>query len=394
MNGLNETPNANRIQIGIFGKRNAGKSSLMNAIAGQSLAIVSPEKGTTTDPVSKAMELLPLGPVVFIDTPGLDDSGELGEKRVEKSLQVLNRIDIALLVADNPNPLEGSDKMLLDSIIKRKLPYLIVRNMADVFPPASEPADNEIYVSAQTGYNIDALKNRLAAMSPASKNPPIISDLVKNGDIVVLVMPIDSGAPKGRLILPQQQTIRELLDSGTAAIAVQVEQLKGIVSLLGEKIRMVVTDSQVFGAVNSILPPSIPLTSFSILFARYKGILDDSIKGIKAIDKLQDNSRVLISEGCTHHRQCDDIGTVKIPGWLSEYTGKKLEFSYTNGGDFPNTLSDYDVIVHCGGCMLNTGEVMRRMGEAKKAGVPMTNFGLLIAHLNGILERSSSLLKF
>jgi len=385
---LNQTPSSERIHIAFFGRRNAGKSSLINAVTAQQLSIVSDVKGTTTDPVQKAMELLPLGPVVVIDTPGLDDEGELGKLRVEKSYQVLAKTDFAILVIDATIGKTEDDQKLIEAFQSRKLPYLIAWNKAD---SASIPqlSENEIAVSAQTGENIHALKELLAKL--AKKTEPqkrIVSDLISAGDFVVLVVPIDEAAPKGRLILPQQQTIRDILDAHANAIVVQTAELSDTLKKLGNLPKLVICDSQAFGEVQKIVPDTLPLTSFSILFARYKGNLRQAVEGANLLDCLQDGDRILISEGCTHHRQCNDIGAVKLPNWILGYTQKKLEFSWTSGGEFPKDLSDYRLIIHCGGCMLNEQEMQYRLRFAKEQNIPMTNYGIAIAKMNGILERS------
>ena len=399
---LNSTPSSERTHIGIFGRRNAGKSSLINALTGQNLAIVSDVRGTTTDPVFKAMELLPLGPVVMIDTPGLDDTGELGKLRIQKAYQVLNKTDIAVLVVDGTTGITPQDNAILTRIQDKKIPLLLVLNKADL---VSEHVHQEMIVSTHLKYkiplenilwtnttehlHIHELKERLGSLVPSEDSSRfIVRDLVKPGDFVVLVVPIDSAAPKGRLILPQQQTIRDLLDAGTTAIVVKETELKSTLDSLGKKPALVITDSQAFGKVSKEVPRDIPLTSFSILFARYKGNLDTLITGARTLDTLEDGDTVLISEGCTHHRQCDDIGSVKLPQWILAHTKKELHFSFTSGTEFPNDLSDYQLIVHCGGCMLNEREVKYRMKCALDQNVPITNYGIAIAHMKGILTRS------
>ncbi len=385
---LNNTPNADRVHIGIFGRRNAGKSSIINAVTGQDLAIVSDVQGTTTDPVSKAMELLPLGPVVIIDTPGLDDTGELGEMRISKTYQVLNKTDIALLVVDGTSGITDYDKKILSRIEDKKIPYLIVYNKSDLITRICKN-ENEIAVSAKTNQNIHELKERIAALVPDHKAEyPIIADKVENGDCVVLVIPIDSSAPKGRLILPQQQTIRELLDCGCTVLACRDSELSQTLDALKNDPKYVITDSQAFGKVSKIVPDNVCLTSFSILFARHKGNLSALINGANMIDKLKDGDTILISEGCTHHRQCGDIGTVKLPRFIREYTKKQVDFEFTSGTEFPFDLSKYSLIVHCGGCMLNEREMKYRIKCAQDAGVPITNYGMTIAHTKGILKRS------
>lgn len=391
---MNQTPTSDRIHIGIFGRRNAGKSSILNALTGQNMAIVSDIKGTTTDPVSKAMELLPLGPVVMIDTPGIDDDGPLGKLRVQKSYQVLNKTDIALLVADARTGLTVEEKSLLAKISEKKIPYVIAFNKSDLSGKsvvAERQQDildvrgTSITVSAATGENIHELKELLASLKPHEEKRRIIGDFLKPNDFVVLVVPIDKAAPKGRLILPQQQTIRDILDAKATAIVVQETELADTLRNLGRAPRMVVTDSQVFEKVAAIVPKEIPLTSFSILFARYKGELEAFYEGIRAVEQLKDGDQVLICEGCTHHRQCGDIGTQKIPQWMEAHTGKKLVFSFTSGVEFPENLEPYRLIVHCGGCMLNQREMKYRIACAKDSGVPITNYGMIIAYMKGIL---------
>lgn len=386
--GLNDTPKSDRIHIGIFGKRNAGKSSIINAITSQNLAVVSKVKGTTTDPVQKAMELLPLGPVMIIDTPGIDDDGELGKMRVEKSYQVLNKTDIALLVVDGNVGLTQCDKDLIEEIKKRKLPYLIILNKSDEVCNRYD-IENSIWVSAETKENIWELKERLSKLVPnENMTLKIIGDLLDPEDIVVLVVPIDSAAPKGRLILPQQQTIRDVLEAGAISVVTRDTELSQTLKALGKKPKIVVTDSQAFGKVKNDVPEDILLTSFSILFARYKGDLAEQIKAVKAIDSLKDGDYVLISEGCSHHRQCDDIGTVKIPRWLKEHSGKKINYEFSSGTEFPRDLSKYKAVIHCGGCTLNEKELKHRIAVAKEQNVPITNYGIFIAYTQGILKRS------
>lgn len=385
---LNNTPVADRIHIGIFGRRNAGKSSLINAITGQNLAIVSEIEGTTTDPVSKAMELLPLGPVVIIDTPGLDDIGELGRLRVNKTFQVLNKTDIAILVIDSTLGMNDFDKAVLDRIKDKNIPYIIVYNKCDL-SGISEKEENCICVSTVTGENINELKEALPKLVKENKAEyPIISDKVTSDDSVVLVIPIDSSAPKGRLILPQQQTIRELLESGCTTLVCRDSELEQTLSKLKAPPKYVITDSQAFKKVSAVVPEDICLTSFSILFARHKGNLEQLVKGASKIDSLKDGDCILVSEGCTHHRQCGDIGTVKLPAWIKKYTNKEITFEFTSGTEFPYDLSKYSLIVHCGGCMLNEREMKYRIKCAADAGVPITNYGMTIAHTNGILKRS------
>ena len=386
---LNATVSAERVHIGFFGLRNAGKSSLVNAVTGQRLSVVSEVKGTTTDPVKKAMELLPMGPVVIIDTPGIDDEGELGKQRVARAQQVLRRADIAILVVDAQKGLQPTDRKLTELFTERKLPYLIVFNKADLLPQLPQETANEIYVSAETGDGIHALKEKIAALAKSAESDrKIVADLVSSGDTAVLVVPIDSAAPKGRLILPQQQTIRELLEVGAFSLVVRESELSAALSALKTPPRMVITDSQAFGLVSKIVPESIELTSFSILFARYKGDLATFVGGAAMLDRLRDGDKVLISEGCTHHRQCQDIGTVKLPGWINGYTGKTLSYSFTSGTEFPDDVSQYALVVHCGGCMLNEREMKSRMERCTEQGVPVTNYGIAIAQMHGILKRS------
>lgn len=395
---LNNTPSAERIHIGIFGRRNAGKSSLINALTGQNLAIVSDVKGTTTDPVLKAMELLPLGPVVMIDTPGLDDTGELGALRIQKTYQILNKTDIALVVIDATVGMTDADAAILMRIQEKEIPYLLVWNKADQLGTDAElkgdfagsiPKEHSILISASTGSHIHELKEKLASLVPTQGNDRrIVSDLIRPGDFVVLVVPIDKAAPKGRLILPQQQTIRDILDTGATAIVTRDTELSDTLNRLGELPSLVITDSQAFEKVARLTPPEVPLTSFSILFARYKGNLNTVVNGARALDTLKDQDTVLICEGCTHHRQCEDIGTVKLPRWIREHTGKSLNFVFTSGTEFPTDLRPYRMIIHCGGCTLNEREMQFRLKCAEDAGIPITNYGTAIAYMKGILERS------
>ncbi len=426
--GLNETVSAERLHIGFFGVRNAGKSSLVNAVTGQELSVVSEVKGTTTDPVKKSMELLPLGPVLIIDTPGLDDEGELGAQRVRKARQILAQTDIAVLVVDAVRGRTEADEELIALFEEKKLPYLIAYNKADLLPgtgtaengsapqtaaqasggpfghrtgdaipltgASAQPArpalkNNEIYVSAATRQGVTELKERIGAFAQtAKKDKYIIADLLEPGDIAVLVIPVDEAAPKGRLILPQQQTMRELLDIHCSFISCQPEELSATLSALSRKPKIVVTDSQAFEKVAADTPDDVPLTSFSILFARYKGSLPRLTEGAAQLSRLKDGDRVLISEGCTHHRQCSDIGTVKLPHWIERFSGAKPVYTFTSGGEFPEDLSAYKLVVHCGGCMLNEKEMQHRIGRAANAGVPIVNYGIAIAQMNGILERS------
>ncbi len=403
--GLNDTPSAERLHIGIFGRRNAGKSSLLNAITGQNLAIVSEKKGTTTDPVKKAMELLPLGPVVFIDTPGLDDEGDLGRLRVKKSYQALNKTDIALLAADGEslqndkgkNDFLELEKAFIARLSEKKIPYLIVINKEELLSKEqkeqiekiiNEP-EKTVFVSAKENTNIQSLKERLASLAPKeSTTLKLIGDLLNPGDLAVLVIPIDSAAPKGRLILPQQQVIRDCLEAGAIPVAVRETELPLALSSLGKKPKVVITDSQAFERVDRDTPKDIYLTSFSILLARYKGNLSSQVTGARVLDRLEDGDKILISEGCTHHRQCEDIGTVKLPRWLAEYTKKNLDLTFSSGTEFPEDLSKFKLIIHCGACTLNDREMKYRLKCAKDANVPMTNYGIAIAMMHGILQRS------
>ena len=394
--GLNSTPSAERVHIGIFGKRNAGKSSIINAITDQSLAIVSDVKGTTTDPVSKAMELLPLGPVMIIDTPGLDDVGELGKMRIQKSYQVLNKTDIGILVVDGTLGTTSEDEALINRFKEKNIPYIVVMNKLDLVKEEQNisqeeinKSPNTIWVSSTTKENIYDLKEMIAAQAPTDEPKfKIVADLLNPSDFVVLVVPIDKAAPKGRLILPQQQTIRDILEADATAIVVKEYELRETLENLGKKPKLVITDSQVFSKVSADTPKDILLTSFSILFARYKGDLEETVKGVRALETLEDNDTILISEGCTHHRQCDDIGRVKIPRWVMQYTGKELNFEFTSGTEFPYDLSKYKMIIHCGGCTLNEREMKYRVKCAKDQNIPFTNYGILIAYIQGILKRT------
>lgn len=383
----NNTVSSERTHIGIFGLRNVGKSSIINSITNQNIAIVSDTLGTTTDPVKKTMELLPLGPVVIIDTPGIDDVGELGMQRIKKTKQVLNQVDIALLIVDATVGLTIECEDLISSFKEKNIPYLIVYNKSDLLDSIPNSENNKVYVSAKTNLNIDLLKDKIASFAK-KENKKILSDIVSSGDIVVLVIPIDEAAPKGRLILPQQQVLRELLEIGATSVVSTDINLKDTLNSLSVKPKLVITDSQAFGRVNKIVPEDILLTSFSILFARYKGNLETLIKGVKAIDNLSDGDTVLISEGCTHHRQCNDIGSVKIPNWLKNYTNKNINFEFTSGTEFPEDLSKYSVIIHCGGCMINEREMHYRLNYSKQNNIPITNYGITIAQIHGILKRS------
>lgn len=402
--GLNNVVSAERTHIGFFGLRNAGKSSIVNAITGQELALVSDIKGTTTDPVKKAMELLPLGPVVLIDTPGMDDEGTLGEMRVKKARQVLNYTDIAVLVVDAVRGLESADRELIALFTEKKIPYIIVYNKADLLVDFSENITqtegttkninttlntNTIYVSATKKQNIQELKEMIARLAKSEENSKrIVADLLEEGDTVVLIIPIDSAAPKGRLILPQQQTIRDILEAGAISVVSRDSELTRTLASLKEKPKLVITDSQAFGKVSKDTPEDILLTSFSILFARYKGNLCTVVEGAAQLDRLKEGDTVLISEGCTHHRQCGDIGTVKLPNWIKSYTKKDIQFDFTSGTEFPEDLSKYALIIHCGGCMLNEREMQYRLRHATDCGVPITNYGIAIAQIHGILKRS------
>jgi len=398
---MNETPSSSRVHIAFFGRRNAGKSSLVNAVTGQNLSVVSDIKGTTTDPVYKAMELLPLGPVVMIDTPGFDDEGKLGELRVRKAKQVLNKTDIAILVLESQPEevflpsgdhsleavLSASEAELIDAFKSRKLPYIIVQNKCDL--NSKNIYKEVIPVSAKTGFNINLLRVKIASLAnKGESNQQLAADLIKPNDIAVLVTPIDKAAPKGRLILPQQQTIRDILEAGGISVVVRESELKETLKSLAKKPAIVITDSQVFAQVSADVPPDIPLTSFSILFARYKGWLNTAVRGAAALDNLEHNDKILICEGCTHHRQCDDIGTVKLPKMIKNHASKELQFTFFSGGDFPEDLSSYKLVVHCGACMLNEREMQFRRRCAEEQNIPFTNYGITMAHIQGILRRS------
>ena len=395
---MNQTPSSERVHIGFFGRRNAGKSSVLNAVTGQDLAVVSDVKGITTDPVQKSMELLPLGPVVVIDTPGIDDEGELGALRVKKSYQVLNKSDAAVLVVDASLGLCEEDFAFIEHIQKKQIPYAVAFNKSDLAPSASLAKDLQYlkehqidFVSVSTAdlSGIDTLKEKIATLAKTEDTKlRIVADLIHPSDFVVLVVPIDKAAPKGRLILPQQQTIRDILEADATAIVVKEYELRDTLAHLGKKPRLVITDSQVFAKVSADTPADIMLTSFSILFARYKGNLPALIKGVTALEQIEDGDKILVSEGCTHHRQCDDIGSVKLPRWIRQYTGKEPEFVFSSGTEFPADLSPYKMIVHCGGCMLNEREMKYRLACAKDQNIPMTNYGILIAYIQGILKRS------
>ena len=393
---MNDVVSAERVHIGFFGCRNAGKSSLVNAITAQELSVVSDTAGTTTDPVKKSMELLPIGPVVIVDTPGFDDLGELGEKRVARTRAVLRTIDVAVLVIDVEIGVQETDRELLSLIEERKLPYLIAWNKSDSHAPAVElagvPVERQLWVSAKTGHGVKELKDAIGALAKGQKEPlPLVADLIRPEDLLVLVVPIDSAAPKGRLILPQQQTIRDILDADARALVVKENELKHTLEELTNPPAMVITDSQAFEKVSADVPEDVPLTSFSILMARHKGFLELAVSGAAKLDTLQDGDKVLICEGCTHHRQCGDIGTEKLPKWLRAYTGKELQLEFTSGKGFPDDVSGYALVLHCGGCMLTEREVLARMEQATAQGTPVTNYGTAIAQMNGILKRSLSI---
>lgn len=402
--GLNDTPGSERIHIGLFGRTNAGKSSLLNGIANQPIAIVSEQKGTTTDPVYKSMELLPLGPVVFMDTPGLDDESDLGKQRIQKSFQLLNKTDIGILVVEAGVQLSSVEKDLACRFEKKRIPYYLVVNKSDQIDENQKSnmqswlctlkAEKVCFVSAKNEADMNELRNTISSHPfDMHQGRVLVRDLFQPGERIVLVIPIDKAAPKGRLILPQQQTIRDVLDGDGIVEVVKEDQLQGVIEGHKESIRLVITDSQIFNSVNKIVPPEISLTSFSILFARYKGELEQQMDGARMLDQLEDGSRILISEGCSHHRQCGDIGTNKLPDWILNYTGKKCNFEYTSGTHFPKDLSKYDLIIHCGACMLNEREVKYRLACAFDEGIPMTNYGIAIAHMNGILERTTAVFK-
>ena len=390
---LNNTPSSERIQIGFFGKTNAGKSSLINAITGQEVSLVSEVKGTTTDPVKKAMEMLPLGPVTFIDTPGLDDDSQLGQMRQKRTLEILKQIHMAVIVVDATTEITEVEEILVEQLKQEQIPYLYVYNKKDLLQDVKKAEEKDrtetiVYVSTRTKENIEVLKEKIASMKVEKEEKKLVADLLEPGDHVLLVSPIDKAAPKGRLILPQQQTIRDILAAGCTLSICQLENVKSTLNMLEKTPKLVITDSQVFGTVKDLVPKEIKLTSFSILFARYKGDLDGNVKGAYVIEDLKDGDKVLISEGCTHHRQCGDIGTQKLPNWILKHTGKKVQFEFTSGGTFPEDLSNYKLIVHCGACMLNEKQMHDRIRIAKNQGIPMTNYGIAIAYLNDILGRS------
>ena len=387
--GLNTQPSGERVHIGFFGLRNAGKSSVVNRVTGQTLSIVSDVKGTTTDPVQKAMELLPIGPVVIIDTPGIDDEGTLGAERIRRALRVLEKTDIAVLVTDSTRDLQPAEQELLELFRKREIPFIIAHNKTDLTSAPAAVPENEIYVSAAADSNIRELKELIArAVKPTEPEKRLVADLLAPNDTVVLVVPIDSAAPKGRLILPQQQTIRDILEAGAISLVTRETELTRTLESLREPPRLVITDSQAFGIVDKLVPKNVQLTSFSILFARYKGNLRQAILGAAQLNSLQDGDTVLISEGCTHHRQCGDIGTEKLPNWIRRFTGKDVQFSFTAGNEFPEDVSKYALVVHCGGCMLNEREMQYRLRHSAERNVPMTNYGIAIAHMHGILDRA------
>ena len=389
MSGLNQTPSGERTLIAFFGRRNAGKSSLVNAVTGQEMSVVSNVRGTTTDPVRKAMELLPLGPVMIVDTPGLDDEGELGSLRVKRALQVMNRADIAVLVTSVDLPEDPIERTLIGQFAQRDIPWIRAVNKADLLDEVPGETENTIYVSAKTGLNVANLKDKLAKTARAGgPERPIVSDLVSPGDALVLVVPIDKAAPKGRLILPQQMTIRDALDAGALVTVARDTELQAALAGLRTPPKLVVTDSQVFSKVSAIVPQEVPLTSFSILMARHKGTLWQSVEGARALRSLRDGDRILISEGCTHHRQCGDIGSQKLPDWIRAFSGASPEIELTSGQTFPEDVSGYKVVIHCGGCMLTEREMRFRARQCREQGVPLTNYGTAIAYMNGILDRS------
>ena len=390
---LNEIPSSQRIHISFFGLVNSGKSSLVNRLTNQEMSMVSDKKGTTTDPVKKSMELLPLGPVVIVDTPGFDDDSSLGEKRMEKARQILSKIHIAVLVSEAGRELNATEKELLGIFTEKNIPFVIAKNKSDLYDGSKENKCNEVFVSALLNEGIETLKEKIASIyRPDQKEIPLVSDLVSKGDIVVLVIPIDSSAPKGRIILPQQMAIRDILDKGAVCVMTKEDEYASVLENLKDKVSLVICDSQIFSFVDKNTPESIYLTSFSVLMARKNGFLETAVSGAKTLSELKDGDKILVCEGCTHHRQCEDIGTVKLPKWIREYTKKDVEFEFTQGSFFPKDLSPYSLIVHCGGCMITPKEVMERMKMAKKDNVPFTNYGTLIAHINGILDRSTEML--
>ena len=390
--GLNDKVSAERIHIGFFGLRNAGKSSVVNAVTSQNLCVVSDIKGTTTDPVKKAMELLPMGPVVIIDTPGIDDEGKLGNLRVKRAKQILNQTDVAVLVIDAVKGLQDADHELIHLFKEKEIPYILAYNKCDLLQEIPSCGDHELYISAEQKTRIHDLKEKIAYLAKTQENNrSIVSDLIEANDLVVLVTPIDSAAPKGRLILPQQQTIREILECGAISVVTRETELPQTLQSLCKKPRLVITDSQAFAQVSAATPEQIPLTSFSILFMRYKGDLKETVRGAAHLDQLKDGDIILISEGCTHHRQCKDIGTVKMPEWVCHYSKKQLHFEFTSGTEFPDDLSKYALVIHCGGCMLNEREMKYRIKYAKDCNIPITNYGVAIAQMHGILRRSLAL---
>jgi len=389
--GLNNTPNANRVHISFFGLRNAGKSSLVNAVTNQDIAVVSDVKGTTTDPVSKSMELLPLGPVLITDTPGFDDEGELGKKRIEKTFQILNKTDIAVLVSDATREMCNMEKELIELFKNKKIPYVVAFNKCDLGKTHEITQKNIIYTSATEKINIDGLKNLLASFSKTNDDKRLLGDLVSSRDVVVLITPIDESAPKGRMILPQVQAIRDILDSDAICVVTKENTYEKTLEILGDRVKLAVCDSQVFAMVNKLTPPHIKLTSFSILMARFKGYLKEAYESIKILDELKEGDTILISEGCSHHRQCGDIGTVKLPNLIKKYTGINPVFEFTQGTDFPSELQKYKLVIHCGGCMLNEREVQSRMETSLNKGVPFSNYGIAIAYMNGIIKRSTEI---
>ncbi len=389
--GLNSTPNANRVHISFFGLRNAGKSSLVNAVTNQDIAVVSSVKGTTTDPVSKSMELLPLGPVLITDTPGFDDEGELGEKRVQKTMQVLSKTDIAVLVSDATRELCNLEKELIEVFKAKKIPYVIAFNKCDIAKAHSKNEKNVIYTSATEKTNIEEFKNLLASFNNSNDEKKLLGDLISKDDVVVLITPIDESAPKGRMILPQVQAIRDILDSDAICVVTKENTYEKTLKILGDKVKLAVCDSQVFALINKLTPPQIKLTSFSILMARFKGYLKEAYESIKVIDSIKDDDVILISEGCSHHRQCGDIGTVKLPNLIKKYTGKNPVFEFTQGTEFPTGFEKYSLVIHCGGCMLNEREVQSRMETSLNKKTPFSNYGIAIAYMNGIIKRSTEI---
>ncbi len=383
--GMNETPSGERVHIAFFGRRNVGKSSLLNAVTNQNIAVVSDIKGTTTDPVYKSMELLPIGPVIVIDTAGIDDIGELGQLRIEKTKQVLNKTDIAIIVTENE--ITDFEKDIINSVKEKNIPFIVVYTKSDIYGK-KQCLKNEICVSAKTKEGINELKEMIGKLKPSENNRKLVSDILNKGDIVILVVPIDKAAPKGRLILPQQQVIRDCIECGAVSIVCKETELEHMLNILGENVKMVITDSQIFGLVDKITPKNILMTSFSVIFAKYKGNIYQAVESARVLNNINDNSNILISEGCTHHRQCGDIGTEKLPNLIRKFTNSNPNFEFTSGTEFPNDISKYDLVIHCGGCMLNEKEMKNRLYKAKEKNIPMTNYGTAIAYMNGILERS------